>query len=278
MDTSREVTATFVHSAGDTAPPTTPTGLTATASSSSQINLSWTASTDNVGVTGYKIYRVGAASNPIKSVTTTTASDTGLSANTEYCYTVSAYDAAGNESAHSDQKCATTNSGVVNVAAAVVGAWSGSATCYGKAYRFDWIICPAGRLRGAEKLAGYDFIDCGTWTVSGNRMTGSYKYTAVIDSSVTGNDTQAFDYNSSTDKLKWALTSGQSVGSCELYLTRAVGSVNEADCTTGTCTAGGTGSITCGTDCDCGHCWYCENNTCRYGGEGPYGCYRGCPF
>jgi hypothetical protein len=33
----------------------------------------------------------------------------------------------------------------------------------------------------------------------------------------------------------------------------------------------------CSTDCDCGHCNYCESGTCRYGGEGPYGCYRGCP-
>ncbi|MEK7075837.1 MAG: hypothetical protein AAB948_03550, partial [Patescibacteria group bacterium] len=44
---------------GDTTPPTTPTNLSATAVSSSQINLSLTASTDNVGVTGYRIYRGG---------------------------------------------------------------------------------------------------------------------------------------------------------------------------------------------------------------------------
>ena len=43
---------------------------------------------------------------------------------------------------------------------------------------------------------------------------------------------------------------------------------------------GGGGDDQCGTNCDCGHCWYCEKqssgNVCRYGGEGPYGCYRGC--
>jgi hypothetical protein len=32
----------------------------------------------------------------------------------------------------------------------------------------------------------------------------------------------------------------------------------------------------CGADCDCGHCYFCESGTCRYGGEGPYACYRGC--
>ena len=45
--------------APDTTKPSKPAGLTATAVSSSQINLSWTASTDNVGVTGYRIYRGG---------------------------------------------------------------------------------------------------------------------------------------------------------------------------------------------------------------------------
>src|SRR4030042_811203 len=89
----------------DTAPPSVPTGLTATAVSTSQINLSWNASTDNVGVTGYMVYREGAF---LKSVAATSTSDTGLSPSTEYCYKVSAYDAAGNGSAQSTQACATT--------------------------------------------------------------------------------------------------------------------------------------------------------------------------
>ena len=58
---------TFQPGSGDITTPTVPTGLTATAVSSSQINLSWTASTDNVGVAGYKIYRGGGY---LKSVTT----------------------------------------------------------------------------------------------------------------------------------------------------------------------------------------------------------------
>ena len=45
--------------AADTTPPTVPTGLAATVISSTQINLSWTASTDNVGVTGYQVFRNG---------------------------------------------------------------------------------------------------------------------------------------------------------------------------------------------------------------------------
>ncbi|MGO4272342.1 discoidin domain-containing protein, partial [Paenibacillus sp. TAF58] len=89
----------------DAQAPTAPTNLTAAAASSSQINLSWTASTDNVGVTGYDVYR-GAAL--VGSSTTTAYSDTGLSASTAYSYTVKAKDAAGNASAASNAVSATT--------------------------------------------------------------------------------------------------------------------------------------------------------------------------
>ncbi|MFZ3066075.1 MAG: fibronectin type III domain-containing protein, partial [Nitrospirota bacterium] len=100
---------------GDTQAPTVPTGLSAQAISSSQINLSWTASTDNVGVTGYRIYRcLGSNCTPttqIATSTTTSYSNTGLSASTAYTYRVSAYDAAGNVSSQSASASATTASG-----------------------------------------------------------------------------------------------------------------------------------------------------------------------
>ena len=86
----------------DTAAPTVPAGLRAQAVSSSQINLTWTASTDNVGVTDYRIFRAG---TPIGTATGTAFSNTGLSASTAYSYTVAAYDAAGNASA----QCATAS-------------------------------------------------------------------------------------------------------------------------------------------------------------------------
>ena len=90
---------------GDTQAPTVPTGLSGQAISSSQINLSWTASTDNIGVTGYRIYRNGAL---IGTSTITSYSNTGLSASTTYTYAVSAYDAAGNVSSQSASASATT--------------------------------------------------------------------------------------------------------------------------------------------------------------------------
>ncbi len=82
-----------------------PTSLTAKAVSSSQINLSWNVSTDNVGVAGYRIYRNGVI---ITTVEKTTYQDTGLRHSTTYMYTVAAYDAAGNESGRSSASRATT--------------------------------------------------------------------------------------------------------------------------------------------------------------------------
>jgi len=89
----------------DLTPPSVPTGLTATAASSSQINLAWTASTDNVGVTTYRVFRGGTLA---VTATTTSHSDTGLTAATTYTYTVSACDAVGNCSAKSASASATT--------------------------------------------------------------------------------------------------------------------------------------------------------------------------
>lgn len=89
----------------DTQPPTVPTSLSATAISSSQIDLSWNPSTDNLGVTGYRVYRDNVV---VATVAATTYSDTNLSASTTYSYQVSALDAAGNESLKSDPLTATT--------------------------------------------------------------------------------------------------------------------------------------------------------------------------
>jgi fibronectin type 3 domain-containing protein len=98
----------------DTQPPTAPSNLTATAASSSQINLSWTASTDNEGVTSYDILRCEGAGCTlffrvaVSVGTGTTYSDTGLSADQAYAYEVQATDAAGNLSPYSNVASATT--------------------------------------------------------------------------------------------------------------------------------------------------------------------------
>jgi chitodextrinase len=94
-----------VATPADTTQPSQPTGLTATAISSSQINLSWTASTDNVGVTGYQVFRGGVQ---VAATSGISYSDTGLTASTQYTYTVRAVDAAGKISNASASQSATT--------------------------------------------------------------------------------------------------------------------------------------------------------------------------
>lgn len=91
----------------DTTAPTTPTGLMATAASATQVDLTWSASTDTggAGVAGYRVFRDG---TQITTVTATMYSDTGRTADTPYCYVVAAIDAANNVSADSAQSCVTT--------------------------------------------------------------------------------------------------------------------------------------------------------------------------
>ncbi len=100
---------TYVVSGGgsgsDTTPPSAPANLTATATTTNSVSLSWTASTDDTGVVGYQVYR---GTTLVGSPTSTSFTDTGLTASTQYSYTVKAVDAAGNVSAASASVNATT--------------------------------------------------------------------------------------------------------------------------------------------------------------------------
>jgi hypothetical protein len=82
-------------------------GLVSPSKSSSSVTLSWNASSDNVAVAGYRIYRGGAA---VATSSGTTFTNTGLSAGTSYAFTVRAFDAAGNESGASNSVTVTTDS------------------------------------------------------------------------------------------------------------------------------------------------------------------------
>ncbi|MFF1676344.1 fibronectin type III domain-containing protein [Streptomyces sp. NPDC058256] len=92
----------------DTQAPTAPTNLTSPAKTSSSVSLSWGASSDNVGVTGYNVY---SGANQVLTVSGTTATVSGLSPSTAYTFTVRARDAAGNVSAASNSLAVTTNAG-----------------------------------------------------------------------------------------------------------------------------------------------------------------------
>ena len=128
----------------DTLPPTKPAGLRVTSLASSQISLSWEPSSGQTGnvVRSYQVYRNG---NLLPGVRRTTFTDTGLTPETSYCYTVAAMDNLSRASANSDPACATTvacylvspvstelaannSNGSFNVAASNGCAWSATSS------------------------------------------------------------------------------------------------------------------------------------------------------
>ena len=96
---------TLANATGDTTIPTTPTNLAASGTTQTSTVLTWTASTDNVGVASYSVFQNGTS---IASATTTSFTVTGLTAGTPYSFTVKAKDAAGNLSIVSNTASVTT--------------------------------------------------------------------------------------------------------------------------------------------------------------------------
>jgi chitodextrinase len=116
LSTYSNIASATTLAASDTTAPTAPSSLAATASSSTQIGLTWAASTDNVAVTGYRVERCTGASctnfaqiGTTNGANATTFSDSGLVASTSYSYRVRATDAAGNLSNYSNTASATTS-------------------------------------------------------------------------------------------------------------------------------------------------------------------------
>jgi len=103
-DPSDPATATTA----DTIPPQPPPTVTATTVSDTQINVAWSGATDNIGVTGYRVYRNGGATAIASLGNVTSYSDTGLTGGTAYTYTIKAVDAAGNLSNASSPASSTT--------------------------------------------------------------------------------------------------------------------------------------------------------------------------
>jgi hypothetical protein len=110
-------------SAADTTPPSTPKNLRVTSASSSEVDLAWNASTDNVGVAAYVVLRDGQRLASVNAPKTT-YNDTSVHAGTTYTYRVRARDAAGNRSTASAKVTATASS-----ASQVVVAAAGDVAC-----------------------------------------------------------------------------------------------------------------------------------------------------
>jgi chitodextrinase len=167
----------------DTTPPTTPSNLAATVIDSAQVNLTWSASTDNVGVTGYKVFRNG---SQIATAATSSFADTTVAASTKYSYYVEAVDAMGNISAASSQVSASTRalsgavSGVVSSAQSGLGLSGASVTLKAKgvsktvhtdaagAYMIPCLA--AGTYQLTFSAVGYASVQA-TITIVGGRIT-----------------------------------------------------------------------------------------------------------
>lgn len=129
---STPLTVTTTAAAGDTTPPTIPTNLAASGITQSAVTLTWSASTDAVGVTGYEVQQNGAV---VRTVTATTTQITGLSAGTTYSFAVSAFDAAGNDSGFSTAVSVTTQTPVGTVTTVAMAGDTCAPTLNASSYR-----------------------------------------------------------------------------------------------------------------------------------------------
>ncbi|MBI5055370.1 MAG: fibronectin type III domain-containing protein [Nitrospirae bacterium] len=176
-----EYTGTYTPPAPDTQAPTVPTSLTATPISSTQINISWNSSTDNVGVTGYKIYKNG---SQIATTTSTSYSSTGLGPSTAYNFTVEAYDAAGN-SALSAPVSATTQAGADTQAPTVPSGLTATALSPTQ-INLSWSVSTDN-----VGVAGYKIFRNGLQVATSNSLT--YSDTGLIASTSYTYKIRAYD-------------------------------------------------------------------------------------
>ncbi|MGD9994049.1 MAG: GEVED domain-containing protein [Salinivirgaceae bacterium] len=176
----------------DTQAPTAPASLVSSNVTSTSVLLSWNASTDNVGVTGYQVFRNG---TQIQTVTSTSYTVSGLSAATSYAFTVKATDAAGNVSGASNTVNVTTPAEAV-----VYCASKGSNATY------EWIAgVKLGTFTKTSGGAGYtDF------TTTQINLTSGQSYALTLTPGFSGSTYQEYwkiwiDYNKNgvfdTDEL-----------------------------------------------------------------------------
>jgi chitinase len=170
----------------DTTAPTTPGTLSSPSKTTTSVSLSWGASTDagGSGLAGYNVYRNGSAT-PTAQVTGTTFTDSGLSANTAYTYTVRARDGAGNLSPNSNQISVTTNSNSTDTTPPTTPGTLSSPSKTSTSINLSW---GASTDAGGSGLAGYNVYRNGSatptaqttgtsFTDSGLSASTAYTYT-----------------------------------------------------------------------------------------------------
>ena len=212
-DWVRDATNNFVFSGGggstDTQAPSVPSGLSSSNITQNSFTLNWTASSDNVGVTGYEVFRNGTS---IGTPSTNSFNVTGLSAGTAYNMTVRARDAAGNWSAQSSALSVTTqSSGGSTSRVNMIGMNLGNP---GIDYNFDKVFADAMRShRQWDKISGGAAnLDANYWPTEDARVLvyhglntnnnhGTYKMTFNGQATLSTGDATISNqsYNSSTN-------------------------------------------------------------------------------
>jgi len=155
-----DYTVTFGSGPDDTEPPTAPASLTASNVTETTVDLSWNASTDNVGVDHYTVFQDG---NSIGTTTNTSATVSGLTAATTYTFTVKAEDAAGNVSSASNAIEVTTDDGSVSYCES-----------YGQNTNYEWIdLVELGSINNTTSAdGGYgDYTNLSTDLTRGSNVT-----------------------------------------------------------------------------------------------------------
>jgi len=170
---------------GDITAPSIPVGLTATAASTNQINLSWSASLDNSGGSGLSGYYIYRNNTYVGFSATTSYLSGGLSSGVQYCFTITAIDNAGNQSGFSAQACATTQTAptctysLTSSGASVVAAGgtssvtvnAGAGCTWTPSSNAGWLTCTPATGTGTGTM---------TWTAAANTGTASRTGTITV--------------------------------------------------------------------------------------------------
>ncbi|MGE0113544.1 MAG: fibronectin type III domain-containing protein [Steroidobacteraceae bacterium] len=182
--------------AADTTKPSTPAALIATVVSVSQINLSWTASTDNVGVTGYRIERCTGTTctNYVQIATTTTTSysNTGLTPSTAYRYRVRAHDAAGNLSKYSTAVVGTTQAFSDTQAPSIPTGLTAVSTSSTQ-INLSWGLSTDNVGVTGYQLERCQEVECSTFTQIASPTATSYSDTGLIPATIYAYRVRALD-------------------------------------------------------------------------------------
>jgi Calcineurin-like phosphoesterase/Putative Ig domain len=168
----------------ETSPPSVPTILTGSAASATQVNLTWSTSSDPIGVSGYDVYRNGVLLTT-SPVTTTSYTDSTASPGTTYQYTVDARDGAGNVSNQSTAFPVTTPAGSVGPALVqTAGSTTTTVSLPVPSTPGDLLVLSAGVFTGASHPITAVSDGKNTWTkvgaydVAGSNSDGEMWYSA----------------------------------------------------------------------------------------------------